>query len=56
MGKEPDDLSQDERDLLTAYNHLNETGKKAALGAVRGLYASFPQPSGQAGVSSKMAT
>jgi transcriptional regulator with XRE-family HTH domain len=51
-GEEEPGLSRVEQDLLEAFNRLNETGKQAALDAVRGLYASFPQPVEQAGVSS----
>ena len=53
--KEPDVLGEDECDLLMAYNRLNETGKRAALDTVRGLYASFPLQHEQVGVSSKTA-
>jgi transcriptional regulator with XRE-family HTH domain len=55
-GKEHSGIPQVEQDLLEAFNHLNETGKKAAIDAVRGLYASFPQPFEQAGESSRTAT
>jgi transcriptional regulator with XRE-family HTH domain len=48
-GIEEPGLSLVEQDLLEAFNRLNETGKQAALDAVRGLYASFPLPSEQAG-------
>ena len=41
-----DGLSAGERELLAAYNRLNEAGKQAAIGAVGGLYAAFPLPAG----------
>jgi len=44
-----DGLKNDERKLLDAYNLLNDTCKEAAIGAVRGMYGSFPQPSEQSG-------
>ena len=51
-----DGLSEGERELLGAYNLLNEVGKDAAIGAVKGLIARFPLPSEQAGASSRTAT
>jgi len=46
-----DSLNEFERDLLFAFNQLNDNGKKAALRVVKGLVADFPLPSEQAGVS-----
>jgi CheY-like chemotaxis protein len=37
-----DRFSDDIRELLLAYNQLNDTGKEAALGALRGLINIFP--------------
>ena len=51
-----DSLDEGEREILNAYNRLNEDGKKAALGAVRGLITDFPLPSEQVGELSKTAT
>jgi len=51
-----DDQKPDERELLAIYRRLNKTGQEAAIGAVAGLVSRFPQISGQAGESSKMAT
>ncbi|MDR3130670.1 MAG: helix-turn-helix domain-containing protein [Treponema sp.] len=39
-----DGLTETEHNLLDAYRNLNDVGKKAAIDAVRDLYASFPQP------------
>jgi hypothetical protein len=50
------DGPDDEHSLLQAFRHLNETGKDAAIGAVRGLEAKFPLPSEAAGASSRTAT
>ena len=44
-----DSMTALERNLLSAFNKLNDDGKKAALGAVRGLIDFFPQLSEQAG-------
>ena len=49
-------LSEGERELLGAYNLLNEVGKDAAIGAVEALIKRFPMKSEQAGGSSKTAT
>jgi transcriptional regulator with XRE-family HTH domain len=46
-----DILTELERDLIDAFNQLNDAGKNAAIGALRGLYASFPQLPEQAGES-----
>ena len=32
-----------ENSLLNAFNSLNDTGKQAAIAAVKGLYSAFPQ-------------
>jgi transcriptional regulator with XRE-family HTH domain len=39
---EKDGLSEDERDLLVAFSLLDESGKKAAIAAVRGMADAFP--------------
>ena len=51
-----DGLKDDEQNLLEAYNLLNETGKEAAIGAVKGLAPYFPQLPEQVGESTEMAT
>jgi len=51
-----DGLKDDEQILLDAYNQLNDTGKEAAISAVRGLVSSFPQLPELAGESIGMAT
>ena len=55
-GKEDAALKDDEQNLLETYNLLSDTGKEAAIGAVRGLVSYFPQLSEQAGESTGMAT
>jgi transcriptional regulator with XRE-family HTH domain len=45
-----------ECDLLFAFNQLNDVGKQAAIGAVKGLYSIFPMLSAQDGESTKTAT
>ena len=49
-------IPEGERELLISYNQLNQVGKKAALGMVRGLITTFPLQSVQGGESSKKAT
>ena len=39
-----DGLSEGERELIRAYNLLNETGKEAALATVKGLVITYPIP------------
>jgi len=50
-----DIITELERDILNTFNQLNDTGKKAAISAVKGLLASFPLPE-QVGASIGMAT
>jgi len=54
IGVDETGLSDSERNLLEAYNQLNDTGKEAAISAVRGLIVSFPLSSEQAGALSEM--
>jgi len=37
-----DVISDGDREILNAYNNLNGEGKRAAIGAVKGLEAAFP--------------
>jgi DNA-binding XRE family transcriptional regulator len=55
-GEDETGLTDGEKDILEAYNQLNDIGKDAAIGAVKALIAHFPQLSEQDGVLSEMAT
>jgi transcriptional regulator with XRE-family HTH domain len=51
-----DFITELERDMLIAFNLLNDAGKDAAIGAVKALISRFPLPAEQAGALSKTAT
>ena len=54
-GVDESGLSPQEKILLDVFNKLNDTGKEAAIGAVRGLIPAFPSQI-QDGESTKTAT